>query len=205
MVLIMGQLFLTSKPGTDAAVRIYRLAEVVKCARHFGGDLIVPHHLHITLFPLDDRRYSLQHTVLKACEAAQEVRMPPFEVWFDRIGSFRGRQDNHAFVLLGGDGLSGLRLLRQTLVPSNQASTLFAAISVLLGFLFAFNAMLLTVPERRQVIAGLRVDGTRRSAILQMVVFQALCLGVVASVLGLAVGYGIALILASSIASSFAP
>ena len=115
MVLIMGQLFLASKPGADAAVRIYRLAEVVKCARHFGGDLIVPHHLHITLFPLDDRRYSLQHTVLKACEAAQEVRMPPFEVWFDRIGSFRGRPDNHAFVLLGGDGLSGLRLLRQTL------------------------------------------------------------------------------------------
>jgi hypothetical protein len=30
----MGQLFLASKPGADAAVRIYRLAEVVKCAHH---------------------------------------------------------------------------------------------------------------------------------------------------------------------------
>jgi 2'-5' RNA ligase len=111
----MGQLFLASKPGADAAVRICRLAEVVKCARHFGGELIAPDHLHITLFPLDDRRYSLQHTVLKACEAAQEVRMSPFEVWFDRIASFRGRPGNHAFVLLGDDGLSGLRLLRRTL------------------------------------------------------------------------------------------
>lgn len=80
-------------------------------------------------------------------------------------------------------------LLRQTLAPSNQASALFAAISALLGFLIAFNAMLLTVPERRQVIAGLRVDGARRAAIVQMVVFQALCLGVTASILGVGAGY----------------
>ncbi len=84
-----------------------------------------------------------------------------------------------------------LHLLKQTLVPSNQASALFAAISALLGFLFAFNAMLLTVPERRQVIAGLRIEGTRRSAIAQMVVFQALCLGIGASLVGLLAGYGL--------------
>jgi putative ABC transport system permease protein len=83
------------------------------------------------------------------------------------------------------------QLLRQTLAPSNQASALFAAISALLGFLFAFNAMLLTVPERRQLIASLRIEGARRSAIVQMVVFQALCLGVVASSVGVAAGYGL--------------
>jgi putative ABC transport system permease protein len=83
------------------------------------------------------------------------------------------------------------QLLRQTLAPSNQASALFAAISALLGFLFAFNAMLLTVPERRQLIASLRIEGARRSAIVQMVVFQALCLGVVASAVGAAAGYGL--------------
>jgi putative ABC transport system permease protein len=83
------------------------------------------------------------------------------------------------------------QLLRQTLAPSNQASALFAAISALLGFLFAFNAMLLTVPERRQLIASLRIEGARRSAIVQMVVFQALCLGVVASIVGVAAGYGL--------------
>jgi putative ABC transport system permease protein len=81
------------------------------------------------------------------------------------------------------------RLLRKALVPSNQASALFAAISALLGFLFAFNAMLLTVPERRQVIASLRIEGARRSAIVQMVLFQALCLGVAASAVGVAIGY----------------
>jgi putative ABC transport system permease protein len=85
-----------------------------------------------------------------------------------------------------------LSLLRQALGPSDQASTMFAAISALLGFLFAFNALLLTVPERREAIADLRVDGTKRSAIFQMVIFQALCLGVAASMVGLLAGYALA-------------
>jgi putative ABC transport system permease protein len=85
-----------------------------------------------------------------------------------------------------------LALLHQALGPSDQASGLFAAISALLGFLFAFNAMLLTAPERRQTIADLRVDGTRRGAIAQMVMFQALCLGLAASAVGLLAGYALA-------------
>ncbi len=82
-------------------------------------------------------------------------------------------------------------LLRQALRPSNQASTFFAAISVLLGVLLAFNALLLTVPERRRAIADLRLIGARRSAIVQMLFFQALCLGTVASLLGLLGGYAL--------------
>ncbi len=85
-----------------------------------------------------------------------------------------------------------LALLHQALGPSDQASGLFAAISALLGFLFAFNAMLLTAPERRQTIADLRVDGTRRGAIAQMVISQALCLGLAASAVGLLAGYALA-------------
>ncbi|MGH2853334.1 MAG: FtsX-like permease family protein [Solirubrobacteraceae bacterium] len=82
-----------------------------------------------------------------------------------------------------------IALLRQALRPSDQASGFFAAISALLGFLFAFNAMLLTVPERRKSIADLRLVGTRRTAIVQMVVFQALCLGAAASLAGVLGGY----------------
>jgi putative ABC transport system permease protein len=98
---------------------------------------------------------------------------------------------------LAGGGLTVARpdqdvaLLRQALRPSDQASELFAVIAVLLGFLFAFNAMLLTVPERRQVIAGLRLVGTKRTAIVQMVLFQALCLGLAASLVGLLAGYAL--------------
>jgi putative ABC transport system permease protein len=84
-----------------------------------------------------------------------------------------------------------ISLLHQALRPSNQASALFAGLSALLGFLFAFNAMLLTVPERREVIADMRLDGTKRIAIVQMVLFQALCLGAVSSLVGLLGGYAL--------------
>jgi len=80
-------------------------------------------------------------------------------------------------------------LLRQALAPSGQASALFAIIGALLGFLLAFNAILLTVPERREAIADLRLSGTRRSAIVQLAAFQALCLGLAASAVGVGVGY----------------
>src|SRR4029077_17969572 len=84
-----------------------------------------------------------------------------------------------------------LALLRQALGPSNQASDLFAAISALLGFLSAFTAMLLTIPERRKAIADMRIDGTRRTAIVQMILFQAICLGLAASLVGLLAGYAL--------------
>ncbi|HEY4824426.1 MAG TPA: FtsX-like permease family protein [Solirubrobacteraceae bacterium] len=82
-------------------------------------------------------------------------------------------------------------LLREALRPSGQASLFFAAISALLGFLLTFNAFLLTVPERRKAIADLRLRGITSSAIVQMVLFQAVCLGVAATALGLLVGYGL--------------
>lgn len=84
-----------------------------------------------------------------------------------------------------------ISVLRQALQPSNQASELFAGLSALIGFLFAFNAMLLTVPERREAIADLRLDGATRAAIVQMVLFQALCLGAAASLVGLLGGYAL--------------
>ncbi|HEY2569818.1 MAG TPA: FtsX-like permease family protein [Solirubrobacteraceae bacterium] len=93
--------------------------------------------------------------------------------------------------LIAGGAEEDLRLLDQALKPSGQASALFAVIGALLGFLFAFNAILLTVPERRQAIADLRLSGTRRSAILQLQAFQALCLGVGASAVGVGVGYAL--------------
>jgi putative ABC transport system permease protein len=82
-------------------------------------------------------------------------------------------------------------LLRQALRPSSQASDLFAGLSALLGFLFALNALLLTVPERREAIADLRLEGTKRAAIVQMILFEALCLGIFASAAGLLGGYAL--------------
>ncbi len=101
----------------------------------------------------------------------------------------RELRDMVAGKLIVASATQDLSLLHQALQPSNQASDLFAGLSALLGFLFAFNAMLLIVPERRAAIADLRLEGTTRAAITQMVLFQSLCLGAVASVAGLIGGY----------------
>lgn len=79
-------------------------------------------------------------------------------------------------------------LLRQATGPTDQVTGFFAAISALLGFLLAFNAMLLTAPERRRLVGALRLQGYRRRQIIYLILFQATLLGVVASVVGIYVG-----------------
>lgn len=79
-------------------------------------------------------------------------------------------------------------LISQALRPNTQATGFFALVSGLVGLLLAFNAMLLTTPERRRMIADLRIQGVRRWQLAQMLLFQAVCLGVVASLAGLLVG-----------------
>jgi putative ABC transport system permease protein len=81
-----------------------------------------------------------------------------------------------------------LGLLSQAIKPNRQSTSLFSAISVMIGFLLALTAMLLTVPERRRFIAELRMQGYDPRQILLLLGFQALALGVVASLVGVAVG-----------------
>src|SRR6476661_4049490 len=72
--------------------------------------------------------------------------------------------------------------------PVNQSTGLFSALSALVGFLFAFNALLLTVPQRRNLIEDLRLDGYTRRMIVEVLVFDGLVLGVVSCIAGLILG-----------------
>lgn len=81
-----------------------------------------------------------------------------------------------------------LRLLEQAAKPNDQSTSLFTAISVMVGFLLAVNAMLLTVPERRRFVADLRMQGYDWRQILALLAFQAFVLGVVASGAGILLG-----------------
>jgi putative ABC transport system permease protein len=81
-----------------------------------------------------------------------------------------------------------LRLLSEATTPNRESTTLFSAISVMVGFLLALNAMLLTVPERRRFIAELRMQGYEPRQILLLLSFQAITLGLLASVTGVALG-----------------
>ena len=72
--------------------------------------------------------------------------------------------------------------------PTNQAAGLFSAISALVGFLFAFNAILITAQLRRNLIRELRRHGATRRMTIGTLLFDALVLGVCGCVLGLLLG-----------------
>ncbi len=80
------------------------------------------------------------------------------------------------------------KLFAKAAAATNQSTALFAVISALVGFLFAFNAMLLTVPQRRRLIVDLRRDGYAPGAVIAVLLLDAVVLGLIATALGLVLG-----------------
>lgn len=72
--------------------------------------------------------------------------------------------------------------------PQTQSEDLFAALSALVGFAFALNAMLITMPSRRRLIDTVRLQGATDPMIVQILVCDALVLGVAGCALGLLLG-----------------
>ena len=72
--------------------------------------------------------------------------------------------------------------------PAQQGEALFSVISAIVGFLFAFNAMLLTVPERRRLINATRRRGFTRPMVVQALTFEAFVIGALAALLGVGLG-----------------
>jgi putative ABC transport system permease protein len=72
--------------------------------------------------------------------------------------------------------------------PETQSETLFSVISALVGFLFAFTAILLTVPRRRKHIEELWPHGASYGITFEILLFDAFVLAVLGCVLGLALG-----------------
>jgi putative ABC transport system permease protein len=81
-----------------------------------------------------------------------------------------------------------LRKLSNAAKPTDHSTALFAAIGGMVGFLLAVNAMLLTVPERRRFIADLRMQGFDARQVLLILGFQAVIMGVAASLAGIVLG-----------------
>ncbi len=80
------------------------------------------------------------------------------------------------------------RLFQVAAAPTNQGTSLFSAISALVGFLFAFNAMLVTAHLRRTLIENLRRWGATRLMAVEVLFVDALVLGALGVLFGLALG-----------------
>ncbi len=86
------------------------------------------------------------------------------------------------------------RLFAAAAAPANQSEELFSAISALVGFMFAFNAMLVTAHLRRGLVESLRRRGATRTMTVQVLLFDALVLGVLGTLLGLALGEALSIL-----------
>ena len=75
--------------------------------------------LHVTLRGLGDVTGLSEGLIETAARAAATVEMPPFEVEFDRVTHWK-----QAVVLVGGDGVSGLRQLEHALGEALAAAGL---------------------------------------------------------------------------------
>lgn len=79
-------------------------------------------------------------------------------------------------------------VFEQAAYPTKQSTTLFSVLSALVGFLFAFSAVLLTVSQRRGFVADLQMAGHDMRTVVTALLFDALILGVAGSLVGLALG-----------------
>ena len=95
------RIFFAVQPDAAATAQISALAQRRKIEHAFTGNLILPEHLHVTLFHLGDWNGLPEEIVNLASGAASQVNVPAFEVAFTRAESFRAVTGVYPFVLTG--------------------------------------------------------------------------------------------------------
>jgi 2'-5' RNA ligase len=103
--------FFALRPAVVDAARLDAFAEKLLASHGVTGKRIGPERLHITLELVGHD--SEASVVEAACRAADAVRFPAIDTRFDAAVTFSA--PSGPFVLLGGDGLNGVRELRTAL------------------------------------------------------------------------------------------
>lgn len=141
------------------------------------GELI---HSTVVLAPLS---YAQQLTGMRGRLTRVLVQAPRSA----SVGASLARLAASAGVNLQPAGFDSV-LFGKAAEPANQSEELFSAISAVVGLMFAFNAMLITVALRRTLIENLRRRGASRLMTAQVLLFDALVIGVLACGVGLLLG-----------------
>ena len=111
---VTDRLFFAIFPDPTAAMDIGRRADALRDAHDLSGRPLALERFHITLHHLGDHAGVRRDIVAKAGEAAEAIKAAPFEVTFDRAGSFHNG-GNNPLVLQGGEGLETLKALQRDL------------------------------------------------------------------------------------------
>lgn len=145
-------------------------------------------HIAVAMAPI---RYAQQLTGMHGRLSRIFVHVQPQQMRQAHTALARLAADYEANLEPAGSEATQFQLAA---APQGQSEQLFAAISAMVGFLFAFNAMLLTINSRRHLIEALRLRGSTRGMIWQLLACEALMLGVLACGLGIGVGEALSLL-----------
>jgi 2'-5' RNA ligase len=110
-------------PPPEIAARVCQLARNLCAAHGLGGRLVGLRCLHVTVLGINRYGRLSDRTIDMLAGAAATMRMSPFLVGLDRAVSFNGKPER-PIVLVGDDGVTGIRMLRQSLVEALRGAGL---------------------------------------------------------------------------------
>lgn len=93
------RIFFACTPDEKTVATVRALAENIKRSKSFQANLILPEHLHVTLFHLGDWPRLPEEIVNLASGAASGINVAAFDVVFGSAGSFRNSTGVYPFVL----------------------------------------------------------------------------------------------------------
>lgn len=111
---VTDRLFFAIFPDPATAAVIAERADQLRTTHRLSGKPLSADRFHITLHHLGDHAGLRRDIVAMAVEAAQALAASPFDVVFDRAGSFHNGGSN-PFVLQGGDELEALKAFQRGL------------------------------------------------------------------------------------------
>lgn len=117
-------LFFAIAPTPAAAASIAHWARLLRGEYGLSGAPLAAGRLHVSLNHVGVFAGLPKDTVAAAMTAAASVRMPPFELAFERAASFRGKPGGRPLVLLGDDGTAGATALQDALGGALQKAGL---------------------------------------------------------------------------------
>lgn len=110
------RLFFALLPDAAAIARIEKLVRDLQSDFGLKGKPLGAKRFHVTLHVVGDFPHFPQEHADASVRVAQAATvMPTFKLGFDRVGSFSRNARNMPLVLLGEDGLVGVRALQQAL------------------------------------------------------------------------------------------
>jgi 2'-5' RNA ligase len=109
--------FLALQPPPVVTQQISKLAWHLHDKHRLQGMPLRTRCFHISLLGIGRRGQLSSETMVAVSAAATSLSISPFRVCFDRAISFRGRA-NRPLVLVGDDGVDGIRVLRRELMTA---------------------------------------------------------------------------------------